>query len=125
MDPENNGLGNVHCAVLWLKTCLDPAPQIRKLPRAMADEAETTPGMVDMKAGFSLNKPSEAACKHAIAPAFVQVTAKKSINFYMNSAKAFFTGVVDKEGKKRDPVGPLVIGVPPLCPCAMVLRCAC
>ena len=33
-----------------------------------------------------------------------QVTAKKSINFYMNSAKAFFTGVVDKEGKTREPV---------------------
>eukprot|EP00931_Biecheleriopsis_adriatica_P051208 TRINITY_DN2967_c0_g1_i2.p1 TRINITY_DN2967_c0_g1~~TRINITY_DN2967_c0_g1_i2.p1 ORF type:complete len:104 (+),score=22.51 TRINITY_DN2967_c0_g1_i2:74-385(+) len=44
----------------------------------MADE---TQGMVDMK-----------------------VTAKKSVNFYMNSAKAFFTGVVDKEGKKRDSV---------------------
>eukprot|EP00440_Ansanella_granifera_P015494 gb/GFBE01016841.1/.p1 GENE.gb/GFBE01016841.1/~~gb/GFBE01016841.1/.p1 ORF type:complete len:107 (+),score=33.79 gb/GFBE01016841.1/:1-321(+) len=44
-------------------------------------EVETTPGVVDMK-----------------------VTAKKSINFYMNSAKAFFTGIVDKEGKTRDPV---------------------
>ncbi|CAK9047337.1 unnamed protein product [Durusdinium trenchii] len=47
----------------------------------MAAEGETTPGTVDMK-----------------------VTAKKSINFYMNSAKAFFTGVVDKEGKNREPV---------------------
>mmetsp|Transcript_47252 Transcript_47252/g.98532 ORF Transcript_47252/g.98532 Transcript_47252/m.98532 type:complete len:108 (+) Transcript_47252:80-403(+) len=46
----------------------------------MAAEGETA-GMVDMK-----------------------VTAKKSINFYMNSAKAFFTGVVDTEGKKREPV---------------------
>ncbi|CAE7681834.1 unnamed protein product [Symbiodinium sp. CCMP2592] len=34
----------------------------------------------------------------------MKVTAKKSINFYMNSAKAFFTGVVDTEGKKREPV---------------------
>eukprot|EP00435_Cladocopium_sp_Y103_P044892 s3262_g12.t1 len=48
---------------------------------AAEGETETTPGLVDMK-----------------------VTAKKSINFYMNSAKAFFTGVVDKEGKTREPV---------------------
>ena len=32
------------------------------------------------------------------------MTAKKSINFHKNSAKAFFQGVVDEKGVKREPV---------------------
>ena len=32
------------------------------------------------------------------------MTAKKSINFYKNSAKAFFQGVVEEKGVKREPV---------------------
>ena len=66
----------------------------------MAAEGETA-GMVDMKAqgrGKSL-----AVLGGSAKFMTQQVTAKKSINFYMNSAKGFFTGVVDTEGKKREP----------------------
>ena len=58
--------------------------------------------MVDMKAQ---GRGTSLAAWGVVVRKFMtyQVTAKKSINFYMNSAKAFFTGVVDTEGKKREP----------------------
>merc|ERR1719221_505019 len=49
---------------------------------AEKDATESTPGMVDMK-----------------------VTTKRSIGFYVRSAKNFLTGIdEDKDGKKKEPV---------------------
>mmetsp|Transcript_107303 Transcript_107303/g.298913 ORF Transcript_107303/g.298913 Transcript_107303/m.298913 type:complete len:118 (-) Transcript_107303:165-518(-) len=46
-----------------------------------AEDSEKTPGVVDMK-----------------------VTTKKSVGFYIRSAKSFLMGVEDKDGTKKEPV---------------------
>jgi len=39
----------------------------------------------------------------------MKVTQKKSVGFYVNAAKSFFTGITDKEGNKKNPVRILTI----------------
>lgn len=42
-------------------------------------------------------------------PIEMKVTTKKSVGFYIKSAKSFFQGVEDKDGNKKDPVDTLSV----------------
>jgi len=49
-----------------------------------------------------INTANEAMATDASVD--MKVTQKKSIGFYVNAAKSFFTGVTDKDGNKKEPV---------------------
>lgn len=54
--------------------------------------------------GGAFPKEDDVAEESAPGTVDMKVTTKKSVGFYIKSAKSFLTGLEDKEGNKKEPV---------------------
>mmetsp|Transcript_61823 Transcript_61823/g.149675 ORF Transcript_61823/g.149675 Transcript_61823/m.149675 type:complete len:134 (+) Transcript_61823:74-475(+) len=71
---------------------------------APAEEAEKTTEEKTTEEKPAEEKPAEAAAESTPGVMDMKVTTKKSVGFYIRSAKSFLTGIEGADGEKKEPV---------------------